>query len=235
MTTCSAAPKPGIILIYVTGNNVTIKNGFITGSLGVGLFAQSSDTGTGIGLNQNLVIKDVTFSDNAAGAIASVSDGVMLLNVNASKNGDVGITLSANNILDHVNSSFNKGSGIRLANGAMTNVVTAGNQGFGVDLYGGLVGGTLSNVSASRNSVGVNSQGAAITNSSFGGNIGVGLQTIGGMVSNVTAAGNNGSTSGHLTTAQYTFDPITCYVNAATEYGTIGPSGINGSVLTGCQ
>ena len=227
-TTCNTGASNGTSMIRVTGYNVTIKSGYVVGSPGVGLYAQTLAAGK----NQNIVIKDVTFSDNAGSAIFATGDGVTLINVIASKNGATGISLSGSNILDHVNSSYNNGDGILLTNAVMTNIVATGNYNFGVETNGGLSGGTLTNVNATGNFYGgVKGQSLAIVAGSFGNNQGLGVQTLGGVSSTIAPGGNNGSQSA----AQYFFDPYSCYLNVTSSLGTITGTGKNGSGLTGCQ
>jgi len=227
-TTCNTGASNGTSMIRVTGYNVTIKNGYVVGSPGIGLFAQTLISN----INQNIVIKDVTFSDNAGGAIWADGNGVTLLNVNASKNGATGIWLNTSNVLDHVNSSYNNGDGILVTNAVMTNIVATGNYNFGIETNGGLSGGSLTNVNATTNFYGgVKGQSLAIVAGSFGSNQGLGLQTVGGVTSTIAAGGNNGS----QTAAQYFFDPYSCYLNVTSSLGTITGTGKNGSGLTGCQ
>lgn len=183
--------QPGI---SITGTNVTIENGGVTGNAGDGILVTPL-----AGSDVNLVLRNMTLSQNkGAGLNLGGGSGATLIDVQASQNGHDGFFAGSGDriTVKNLTANFNNGDGINapgglgnftditasknaqwgvLANGNLTRVVATGNTGVGISTLGVVRDATVS-FNGGDGLDNLNNRGLVIDSSaSFNGGIGFNL------------------------------------------------------------
>ena len=227
--TCTYIPNCNVgsstALINVTGNNVTVKNGIVSGSFADGIRFNSP---TGLGL-VNATVENVTVFNSIGSGVYVNGNGATLDKVKSYQNGHDGVTASDGVTLKEVSTNYNNGYGINASAGLgnFTDIIANKNASWGV-----LANGNLTRVTANGNGgIGIYTLGVVRdATATFNGGDGIDNPNQRGLVIDSSASYNGGN--GFTLSNSVCYSRLSSTANTGTQIS--GGVALSGSVAS-CQ